>query len=342
MSETFPPIVDLTSPSAPELIDAACRNVGFFQVVGHGIPIELLDSVFDAADRFFQQPLPAKMAWESEVREVERGYSAKGTEGLSYSLGLEQPPDLFEALTFGPDNVPYDDPGYFTDVHTQFAPNIWPTAPDDLKPTLLAYYDAVETLTGQVMSLMAIALGMDSEYFKPFTDKSLDVLRINYFEGHPGETALPNQFGIGAHTDYGMITLLLADQEPALQVYTADEEWRYVVPVPGAILVNVADLLTRWTNDRWRSTLHRVVPVLSTDDSIRRRRSVPFFRSGNFDAVIECLPTCTDEQNPARYLPLQGGTHVDAKTLAGRLLETTDAESTVGDRGKALETAGSE
>jgi isopenicillin N synthase-like dioxygenase len=336
MSDVFPPVVDLTSPSAPQLIDEACRTVGFFQVVGHGIPVELLNSVFDVADRFFGQSLPEKMSWESGEREIERGYSAKGTEGLSYSLGLEQPPDLFEALTFGPDNVPYDDPGYFTDVHTQFAPNIWPTGPDDLKPVLLDYYAAAEDLIGRVMSLMAVALGLDADHFKAFTDKSLDVLRINYFEGHPGETALPNQFGIGPHTDYGMLTMLLADQEPALQVYTTDEEWRYVVPIPGAILVNVADLMTRWTNDRWRSTLHRVVPVLSTDDSIRRRRSVPFFRSGNFDAIIECLPTCTDAENPPHYPPMQGGTHVDAKTLAGRLLEATDAESTVGDRAGAL------
>jgi isopenicillin N synthase-like dioxygenase len=342
MSDVFPPVIDLTSPSAPELIDAACRTVGFFQVVGHGIPQEVLDGLLDAADRFFGQPLADKMSWVSEVREVERGYSAKGTEGLSYSLGLEQPPDLFEALTFGPDDVPYDDPGYFTDIHDQFAPNIWPTAPDDLRPIVLEFYDQAEQLMNQVMELMAVALGMPSDFFKPFTDKSLDVMRINYFEGHPGETALPNQMGIGPHTDYGIMTLLLADQEPALQVYTTDEEWRYVVPVPGAILVNVADLLTRWTNDRWRSTLHRVVPVLSTDHSIRRRRSVPFFRSGNFDAIIECLPTCTDAENPPHYPPLQGGVHVDAKTLAGRMLETTDAESTIGDRGKALETASSE
>jgi isopenicillin N synthase-like dioxygenase len=341
MNEAFPPVVDLTSPSAPQLIDDACRHVGFFQVVGHGIDQDLLDAVFSVADSFFGQELEAKIAWESGVPEVERGYSAKGTEGLSYSLGLDQPPDLFEALTFGLDEVPVDDPGYCFDQHHQFAPNIWPTEPADLKAVMLAYYDAAFRLTRAVMSQMAVALGMPSDYFAPFTDKAIDVLRINYFEGRPGDAALPNQYGIGPHTDYGMLTLLLADQEPALQVYTEnpdtqEEEWRYVVPVPGAILVNVADLLTRWTNDRWRSTLHRVLPVLSDGNTVRRRRSVPYFCSGNYDAIIECLPTCTDADNPPLYPPLHGGKHVEEKTLSGRLLEAADAESTLGDRVKAL------
>ncbi len=337
MTDVFPPVVDLTSPDAPARIDDACRNVGFFQVIGHGIPQQLLDEVFAVADDFFGQEVSVKRSWESGIPEIERGYSAKGTEGLSYSLGLDQPPDLFEALTFGLDDVPADDPGYFTDQHHQFAPNIWPTEPANLKPVMLAYYDAAFRLTREVMSQMALALGMPADHFAPFTDKAIDVLRINYFEGRPGDTALPNQYGIGPHTDYGMLTLLLADQEPALQVYTKDEEWRYCVPVPGAILVNVADLLTRWTNDRWRSTLHRVLPVLTDDDAIRRRRSVPYFCSGNFDAVIECLPTCTDAEHPPLYPPLHGGKHVEEKTLAGRLLEAADAESTLGERVKALQ-----
>ncbi|TQS43186.1 isopenicillin N synthase family dioxygenase [Cryptosporangium phraense] len=331
----FPPVIDLTSPDAPALIDEACRNVGFFQVVGHGIPQSLMDSVFDVADRFFGQELPAKMAWASPSPEIERGYSAKGTEGLAYSLGLEQPPDLFEAFTMGRDPLP-DDPAYHTTEHTLFAENIWPDQPADLRPTLIEYWDNAERVVHRITSLMAVALGLDSNYFEAYTDKAVEAVRINYFEGRPGDTALPNQMGIGAHTDYGIVTVLLADQEPALQVYTKDEEWVYVAPVPGALVVNVGDLMARWTNDRWRSTLHRVMPVLSDDNSVRRRRSVPFFHEGNFDAIIECLPTCTDAENPPKYGPIKGGDHFYAKTMSGRLLEAADAESTLGEREKAL------
>lgn len=334
-SEAFPPVVDLMSPAAPELIDAACRTVGFLQVVGHGIPQTLIDSVFGVADGFFGQPLTEKMTWASGLPEIERGYSAKGTEGLGYTLDLEQPPDLFEALTFGRE-VLSDDPAFHSAEHHFFAPNIWPTTPENLRPTLLEYWDSVQRLVHRITSLMAAALGLDSDYFEPFTDTAVEALRINYFEGRPGETAMPNQFGVGPHTDYGIITVLLADQEPALQVYTDSGEWQYVVPAPGALVVNVGDLLSRWTNDRWRSTLHRVIPVLSDDKTIRRRRSVPFFHEGNFDALVECLPTCADADNPAKYPPITGGDHVYAKVMAGRLLEVAGAESTLGDRAAGL------
>lgn len=335
MFDAFPPVIDLTSPSAPELIDSACRTVGFFQILGHGIPPTLVDSVFDVADRFFGQPLADKMSWASPAREIERGYSAKGTEGLGHSLDLDNPPDLFEAITIGREDLT-DEPAFHNAEHHFFAPNIWPTVPADLKPTLLEYYGNVQAVVHRVTSLMAVGLGLDRDFFEPFTDKAVEALRINYFEGRPGDTAMPNQYGIGPHTDYGIVTVLLADTEPALQVYTQAGEWRYVVPVEGALVVNVGDLMSRWTNDRWRSTLHRVTPVLSSDNTIRRRRSVPFFHEGNYDALVECLPTCTSPENPPRYGPITGGAHVLSKVLSGRLLEAAGAESTLGDRAAAV------
>jgi isopenicillin N synthase-like dioxygenase len=335
MSEVFPPVVDLTSPSAPELIDDACSTVGFFQVLGHGIPQTLMDSVLDVADRFFGQPLSEKLQWCSGAPEIERGYSAKGTEGLAYTLDLDHPPDLFEAITIGREQLP-EHPAFHTAEHHFFAPNIWPSNPPDLRPTLLQYWDHATTVVHRITSLMALGLGLDGDHFEPFTDRAVEALRINYFEGRPGDTAMANQFGIGPHTDYGIVTVLLADLEPALQVYTKDGQWRFVVPVEGALVVNVGDLMSRWTNDRWRSTLHRVTPVLAKDNAIRRRRSVPFFHEGNFDALVECLPTCTDAEHPPRYQPITGGAHVLAKTMSGRLLEAAGAESTLGDRAAAV------
>jgi isopenicillin N synthase-like dioxygenase len=331
----FPPIIDLTSSEAPAQIDTACREVGFFQILGHGIPDELVERLFRLADEFFAFDLHEKLMWSSSKVEVERGYSAKGTEGFSYSLGLEQPPDLMEAFTVGLEPLP-DRPAFYTDAHHFFAPNIWPDHPVGLREAMNGYWREADRVVHQVTTLMAIALGLEDDYFEQFTDASTDTLRINYFDGRPGETALPGQFGIGPHTDYGMCTLLLADQEPALQVYTKDSEWRYLVPQEGALLVNLGDLMARWTNERWRSTLHRVEPVLAKGDRPRRRRSIPFFHEGNYDAYVECLPTCTSPDNPPRYPPITGGQHVFEKAIASRVLRKADAESTVGDRAEAL------
>jgi isopenicillin N synthase-like dioxygenase len=331
----FPPTIDLTSREAPAQIDDVCRDVGFFQIRGHGIPDDLVAELFRAADEFFGQDLDQKMRWSSSQVEVERGYSAKGTEGFSYSLALEQPPDLMEGFSMGLEPLP-DRPEFHTDAHYFFAPNIWPDEPAGLREVMTAYWDEGNRVIHQITTLMARSLGLDEDYFEPFTDASTDTLRINYFEGKPGETALPGQFGIGPHTDYGMCTLLLADQEPALQVYTKEGEWRYIVPQAGALLVNLGDLMARWTNDRWRSTLHRVTPVLASDGERRRRRSIPFFHEGNFDAYVECLPTCTSPDNPPRYPPITGGQHVFEKAIASRELRKADADSTVGDRADAL------
>jgi isopenicillin N synthase-like dioxygenase len=331
----FPPIVDLTSSDAPTQIDAACREVGFFQILGHGIPSELVHELFGSADEFFALEFEEKMRWAPREVEVERGYSAKGTEGFSYSLGLEQPPDLMEGFTMGLEPLP-DRPAFHTDDHHFFAPNIWPDRPAGLREVMNAYWKEADRVEHLMTTLMARALDLEDDFFEQFTDESTDTLRINYFLGLPGDIVLPNQFGIGPHTDYGICTLLLTDEVPALQVYTKQFEWRYIVPQEGALLVNIGDLMARWTNERWRSTLHRVVPTISTHGQPRRRRSIPFFHEGNFDAVVACLPTCTSADNPPLYPPITGGQHVFEKAMASRVLRKAEAESTVGDRAGAL------
>ncbi len=237
-----------------------------------------------------------------------------------------------ESFTIGLDELP-DDPAYRSEEHQLFAPNIWPDDHPELRLAMVRYYGWVERLAHRLTSLMAEALGMPADHFEPFTDHSMDTLRVNWFEGD--DVVQANQFGIGAHTDYGVTTLLLADQQPGLQVFV-DGRWQDVVPVEGAFIVNLGDLMARWTNDRWRSTLHRVLPVQAVGSGTARRRSVPFFHEGNFDALVECLPTCTGPDRPVKYPPITGGQHVQAKILAGRLLEVAGAESTIGDRSAAL------
>jgi isopenicillin N synthase-like dioxygenase len=137
---------------------------------------------------------------------------------------------------------------------------------------------------------------------------------------------------MGAHTDYGIVTVLYADAVPGLQIVGPDGEWQDVLPTEGAFLVNLGDLLAEWTNDRWRSTLHRVVPPDPRTSDAARRRSVAFFHDGNYDALVECLPTCCSGDNPPKYAPILAGDHLMAKLLGPRTLTVSDAVSTAGDR----------
>jgi isopenicillin N synthase-like dioxygenase len=337
LDDVFPPVIDLTEPDAISQIDEACRTVGFFQVVEHGIPRETITAAFSEVDKFFARPLSEKLSWSSPGPEIERGYAAKGSEGLSYSLGLENsPPDLFEAFTVARDKYPPDDPAFVDDRHHFFEPNIWPDDAPEFRTALVTYYLEIQALAHRLTTLFAKALGMEDDFFEERTRHSCDTLRVNYFEGVPGQKVMDNQYGIGPHTDYGILTVLLTDATPGLEVVDPTGEWRPVHAVPGALVVNIADMLAQWTNDHWRSTLHRVVAIQPRRGDIVRRRSLPFFHEGDYDMVVECLPTCCGPGDPARYPPVIAGEHVAAKVLSGHLKEAAKVGSTVGNRAGAL------
>lgn len=328
------PVVDISSADAPEQVDAACRAVGFMSILGHGVPLPIIEEMVAATDEFFALPLEEKLRYRSPDPKVNRGYAAKGTEGLSYSLGLDgRPPDLFEAFNIGPEHRP---PGVGA-ARPEFAPNIWPERPERLRSALTAYFTEVAALARRLTSVMARALGLDAGFFVNATDHSTDTLRVNHYERGPGEPVpLPGQQRMGAHTDYGILTVLYADRVPGLEVIGPGGEWQGVVPPEGAFLVNLGDLLAEWTNDRWRSTLHRVVPPPQPVDGPAVRRSAAFFHDGNFDAVIECLPTCCSDANPPRYPRVLAGEHLMAKLLGPRTLTASDAVSTAGARVDAV------
>jgi isopenicillin N synthase-like dioxygenase len=304
------PVIDLGSDRAPEEIDAACRAVGFFSVTGHGIPPAVIDAMLAATAAFFALPLEKKLAWRPPTPEINRGYAAKGSEGLVYSLGVDgAPPDLFEAFNVGSDD------------------NIWPDSPPGLEIAVTAYFETVRTLAHRLTRLCALALGLPPDFFEDKTDHSVDTLRVNHYERAPGDPQpARGQQRMGAHTDYGILTVLYADRVPGLQIVAPDGTWQDVVPAEGAVLVNLGDLLAQWTNDRWRSTLHRVVPRPEP------RRSVAFFHDGNPDALVECLPTCCSATHPPKYPPVLAGDHLRAKLLGPRTLTVSDATSTAGDR----------
>jgi isopenicillin N synthase-like dioxygenase len=306
-------------------LDAAARTVGFMQVVGHGIPEPVEAGLTSAMDGFFGLPMWQKKALRPASTELNRGYTPPKAERLSLSLGVDSPADLFEAFNVGKSTE--DFPGLGLD-EMQYAPNLWPLRPESFEAEVKAWFGQAARVSREITTVMALALGLDPGFFAGYQDHSLDVLRMNNYRVPAAPTQLePGQVGMGPHTDYGIVTVLWADPILGLQILDSDGAWHDVVPAPGALLVNLGDLLARWTNDRWISTLHRVLPPTDADGRLVRRRSAAFFHDGNADAVISCLPGCATEDNPARYESVTVSDHLAAKLNGSRgLVANLDAE----------------
>jgi isopenicillin N synthase-like dioxygenase len=314
-------------------IDEACRTVGFLEVTGHGVDPGLIERMLAVTSEFFDLPEDEKLRYVPPSPAINRGYARLGSEALAYSLGLDTKPDLFEAFNMGVEGWPEDDP-YFAD-HAQgfFARNIWPERPAELREVWVAYFAAACSLAQRLMDIFAVALGLPEQFFVPSYDKAPNVMRANNFERRAGAPeAEPGQMRMGAHSDYGSCTVLLADPVPGLQILGVDGSWHDVVPRPGSFLVNLGDLLAEWTNDRWLATVHRVVPPPPGTGGPFRRRSIAFFHEANYDFLVECLPTCVSADRPAKYPPVTAGDHLLAKLMGPRTLRKSDALSTLGDR----------
>ena len=281
--------------------------------------------MLDVSGAFFDLPTDEKLRYFADEAAANRGYAPYESEALSYSLGVESEPDLFEAFNVGRETVPS---GVDHDAATiYFAPNIWPEQPAAMRDTYLEYWDACEQLGFTLCEVFARALGLPARYFDPFIDKGPSVIRANNYQrrsDHPAPG--PNQLRMGAHSDYGSLTILLADPVPGLQIRDSRGTFHDVIPPADGFLVNLGDLLAEWTNDRWRSTVHRVVPPPADTPGEFRRRSVAWFQQPNHDAVIEVLDVCCDEDNPPRYPPTTAGEHLMSKLLGPRAGHDVDVD----------------
>jgi isopenicillin N synthase-like dioxygenase len=322
---TTVPVIDLTpfSEGSPaeraavaRSVDTACTDIGFFTIVGHGVPDRLVTRMLETSRAFFDLPVAQKQAVARPAPEQSRGYIALGDENLSYSRGDATTTDLKEFFAIGPVDVPDDDYHRRPEAYPSFAPNLWPVHPPEFRAVWTEYYRAMETLAARIMRIFAAALSLPDGFFRDATDRHISGIRANHYPEQV-EKPRPGQIRAGAHTDYGAVTILMPENVPGLQVCNRQGEWANVTAPAGTFVCNIGDLMQRWTNDRWISTMHRVVNPPREAARGNRRLSIPFFFQPNYDAVIECLPGCCGPDNPPRYETVTSGQHRLTKFLRG-------------------------
>jgi len=276
-------------------IDRACRAVGFFYVRNHGIPEALIAGQFGAARDFFALGEAEKRGYPQGLRP---GYEP--LEGQKFDPNA--PGDLKEGFTIGIERGP--EHKLVKAGVPRHGANQWPAGLPAFRTQSEAYFQAAHRLGLHIMGLVALALDLPESYFAPFFDDPSVSLRMLHYPPHPAD-APARQLGCGAHTDWGSITILAQDGAGGLELQTAAGDWIKALPIPGTFVVNLGDLLARWTNDLYRSTPHRVINNLSGRD----RYSLALFLDPHYDARIECLPSCRSAENPPRYRTCTAGEH---------------------------------
>jgi isopenicillin N synthase-like dioxygenase len=272
----------------------ACQTIGFFYLSGHGIAQSRIDAVFAASVRFFALPLEERLKIKLTPQQ-NRGYQPLGSRMYPDKADA---PDLNESFKYQHELMA-DDPD-IRDGGRVHALNRWPENLPGWRETLLDYYDGMEDLTDALLRAFALALDLPETYFASFYRKPLTQINLLHYPPHPASTP-GRQFGIRPHSDTTAFTILAQGEVGGLQVEQG-AEWIDAPPRKGTFVINIGDMMARWTNDRFASTPHRVINL-----SGKERYSIPFFAIPDFDAVVACLPSCMGSGQPAKYPPRHVG-----------------------------------
>lgn len=318
-------------------------NINIYQIRNHGVGDEVIDEVWDDTRAFFDLPVADKMGPNNELLMTDDfpyGYSPYGGEKLAKGqIDVDG-----EAIDKGGNASEGDAAGVKKaagDMKEMFATGPYlpeammplpryPASPSRMAASWRHYFEAMEGLSASLMQGFALSLDLEEKWFEAKVTRHASSLRaLNYpstLEGGKAVApAVPGQMRASAHTDYGVLTILRSGG-PGLQVKLRDGEWHDVPFLPGAFVINLGDLMSRWTNDKWRSTPHRVINPLvpksipaSTEGGGgggNRRQSIAYFCNLNMDAHVEVIPTCVSEENPSKYPPTKAGDHLMAKHSA--------------------------
>jgi isopenicillin N synthase-like dioxygenase len=277
----------------------ACANVGFFYIKNHGIPQTLVDSMFAQAERFFAIPSEDKKAIHVKQSPSLVGYVGMEEENADPAVSKG---DIHEGFDFIAEDV--DTAFGFMEGDFRKTGNQWPANLPGFREVMTEYSVAVRLLVRRMFSAFALGLDLPEDYFAPMSDKPMALTRMMYYPSQSGPLDL-SRMGVGAHTDHECFTILAQDSVPALQVRNRRGQWIDAPPIRGAFVVNIGDLMARWTNGAFASTFHRVYNA-----SGRARYSIPTFVGANADTVIRVLPSCVSDDNPAKYEPIVAGEYV--------------------------------
>ncbi|KAK4963495.1 hypothetical protein LTR10_001124 [Elasticomyces elasticus] len=293
---------EVTRRTTAQAILRGFQSAGFIYLRNHGILRDHIQTTFVESAKFFRRPqaVKDKLCWTTP--EANRGYSQPGREKTTdltdaadiEAKRAEEGVDLKESMEIGREGEPNH-------------PNQWPDQFDkdgkEFKKQMLSFHDTCKDLHIQVMSAIAVGLGLDEHFFDSFCDGGDNTLRLLHYPEVRHDVFLKNenQVRAGAHTDYGSMTLLFQDNAGGLQVLSPSGEWVNATPIENTIVVNAADLLARWSNDTIKSTKHRVVEPPARTDTYPARYSIAYFCNPNFDRYIDAIPGTYSEERPKRY-----------------------------------------
>ena len=295
------PLIDVEAAfrSEPGAVDTAarevrraCEQIGFFYLAGHGVAQALIDGAFEASREFHALPLESKAALK--INENNIGYLAVNQSMQRHSTVHKATKPNFNESFFISHDRRADHPDVVAGLPLR-GRNQWPADHARMRGAMVAYFKAMEGLGERVLPLLARALEMPADHFDQFFRNEAHI-NLRFLHYPPQETDDPEQFGQGPHTDNSFITMLAREDVPGLAVRLPSGEWLAPPVIPGTLLVNLGNIMKRWSNDRFLSTPHGVL-----NDSGKDRYSIAFFYSPNVDAAIECLPTCVSPSDPPRY-----------------------------------------
>lgn len=306
------PIISLATEKTElvKQIKHACTQVGFFYLKDHGVPIEAMKGILAAAEEFFDLPMEEKQELDFRNSKNLRGYEPYSANYVDKSLK----PDVNEQFNWGYDPSMDKDATEATESWSDDNPmaggNVWPKR-TNLKSAATEYYGEILQLARKLARYFALALDIEENYFDDLLKTPGAMTRILYYPSQEinDDTAL----GIGAHTDIECFTLLLTDSVPALQILNSEGKWIIAPPRENMFVVNIGDMLARWSNDKFLSTIHRVRNITG-----QKRYSVPCFIGVNYDTIITPLPSCIGEKGTI-YEPVRAGDYVYARLKTDRV-----------------------
>jgi isopenicillin N synthase-like dioxygenase len=295
-----------------DAVGDACRSIGFLVITGHGVPDEAIEAIYATTSGFFALPTDEKLEAVSPVGDRHQAYAPNA--------------NPYDAATF--DDRPimreqyhsyrYDSPeeaisaGYPNGVLSSLLANVWPQSPLEFETIWKQYFTEMEALAARMLGIFAVALGLPENWFDNKIDCHLGTMAANFYPEQPIRPA-EGQLRVRPHVDFSTLTILYQDDAPGgLQVHQRGVGWIDVPAVPSSFVVNLGDLMGRWTNDQWVATPHRVVNP-PREHALTHRISLPFFHLPNHDAMIEPIPTCVTPEAPAKFVPVLAGEWTEAR-----------------------------